>query len=148
MRYQRGSINIAAIAGGVAIIVILLMGIALKFVYDQNSELTKVNGKLTAQVTEVTEKNTALNKELELGKKLDDTANKVSETHETVKEEIKKTADVQIRTLPRIIIREKDTKATPEQTANSVKRIDVLWLTYCESSANDPLCPADKGAKS
>ena len=148
MKYQRDSINITAIIGGVAIILLLAMGFALKYVHGQNVELTTANGKLATQVTEVTEKNTALSKELELKKTLDNTASKESNVYEEKKTEITQKAEVQKRALPKVIIKTVVEKPSAEEVQNTTKRLDVLWASYCDVSTTDPICKPTEGAAS
>ena len=141
-RYQTGSVNILAITVGISVILLLAMGIALRFMYSDNQELVKKNGELVTKVQTVTDENTKLNGQIELSKNLTDNSTKESEVHEKVVVEIKKDTTVQIRKLPKPIVKEKDSKPTAEQNANTVKRLDVLWVAYC-SQDNSELCKTE-----
>ena len=141
-RYQTDAVNILAIVAGVSVILLLVTGFTLKYVYGQNADLIKKNGELVGQVKTVTDQNTALNKQLELKSKLTETASKQSEVHEKVIVEIKKETVVQTRKLPKPVVKEKDTKPTVEQNDNTAKRLDVLWVAYC-SQEDSELCKTE-----
>ena len=140
-KHQKGTISIAAVSVSIAVIVIVLMGLALKFIYDKNTDLIKKNGELVQQVKTISDSNTLLAGQFELKNKLTQGSGEVSEVHEKEVRVIYKEVEKQTKSLPKPIVKEKDTRASSEQNINTVKRIDTLWLAYCTQTSDNELCP-------